>query len=266
MTRVLIVDDDTQLLRALRINLTARGYTVVTAADGWTALRGAADHPPDVVVLDLGLPDLDGTDVITELRTFTRSPIIVLSARTDSTDKVHALDRGADDYVTKPFGVEELAARIRAAVRRATAVVPDDQADAPLQAGDLTIDLAAKMVCRNGEQIRLTPTEWSILELLGRNRGKLVSRSELLHHIWGPSERKETRGTGSTPERLPRIVLLVDVGDAAGCRGRTDAGGVDDGIADQTSRHTSGYVERYGRPGNETASSRPLGRDPCAHR
>jgi DNA-binding response OmpR family regulator len=192
VTRVLIVDDDTQLLRALRINLTARGYTVVTAADGRTALRGAADHPPDVVVLDLGLPDLDGADVITELRTFTRAPIIVLSARTDSTDKVHALDRGADDYVTKPFGVEELAARIRAAVRRATAVAPDDQADVPLQAGDLTIDLAAKMVCREGEQIRLTPTEWSILELLARNHGKLVSRSELLHHIWGPSERKET--------------------------------------------------------------------------
>jgi two-component system, OmpR family, KDP operon response regulator KdpE len=146
VTRVLIVDDDTQLLRALRINLTARGYTVVTAADGRTALRGAADHPPDVVVLDLGLPDLDGADVITELRTFTRAPIIVLSARTDSTDKVRALDRGADDYVTKPFGVEELAARIRAAVRRATAVAPDDQADVPLQAGDLTIDLAAKMV------------------------------------------------------------------------------------------------------------------------
>ena len=123
VTRVLIVDDDTQLLRALRINLTARGYTVLTAADGRTALRAAAERQPDVVVLDLGLPDLDGTDVITELRTFTRAPIIVLSARTDSTDKVHALDRGADDYVTKPFGVEELTARLRAAVRRATATV-----------------------------------------------------------------------------------------------------------------------------------------------
>ena len=118
-------------------------------------------------------------------------PIIVLSARTDSSDKVHALDRGADDYVTKPFGVEELTARLRAAVRRATTVAgsPDEE---PLQAGDLTIDLAAKMVCRDGQQVRLTPTEWSILELLARNHGKLVSRSELLHHIWGPSERKET--------------------------------------------------------------------------
>ena len=192
MTRVLIVDDDTQLLRALRINLTARGYTVLTAADGRTALRAAAERHPDVVVLDLGLPDLDGTDVITELRTFTRAPIIVLSARTDSTDKVQALDRGADDYVTKPFGVEELMARLRAAVRRATATVAAGQADVPLQAGELTIDLAAKIVCRDDRQVRLTPTEWSILELLARNHGRLVSRSELLQHIWGPIERKET--------------------------------------------------------------------------
>jgi two-component system KDP operon response regulator KdpE len=193
MTRVLIVDDDAQLLRALRINLTARGYTVNTTTDGRTALRAVADLQPDVIVLDLGLPDLDGADVITELRTFTHTPIVVLSARTDSTDKVHALDRGADDYVTKPFGVEELMARLRAAVRRATAAVATGgQEDVPLHAGDLTIDLAAKIVCRDGQQVRLTPTEWSILELLVRNYGRLVSRSELLHHIWGPTERKET--------------------------------------------------------------------------
>ena len=192
MTRVLIVDDDTQLLRALRINLTARGYVVLTAADGRTALRAAAEHRPDVVVLDLGLPDLDGTEVITELRTFTQIPIIVLSARTDSSDKVHALDHGADDYVTKPFGVEELMARLRAAVRRATTTAAGGHDEEPLRAGELTIDLAAKMVCRDGQQVRLTPTEWSILELLARNQGKLVSRSQLLHHIWGPSERKET--------------------------------------------------------------------------
>jgi len=192
VTRVLIVDDDTQLLRALRINLTARGYTVLTAADGRTALRAAAELRPDVVVLDLGLPDLDGTEVITELRTFTQVPVIVLSARTDSSDKVHALDRGADDYVSKPFGVEELTARLRAAVRRATATAAGGQDEEPLRAGDLTIDLTAKMVCRDGQQVRLTPTEWSILELLARNHGKLVSRSQLLHHIWGPSERKET--------------------------------------------------------------------------
>ena len=190
--RVLIVDDDIQLLRALRINLTARGYTVLTAADGRTALRAAAELRPDVVVLDLVLPDLDGTDVITELRTFTQVPIIVLSARTDSSDKVHALDRGADDYVTKPFGVEELTARLRAAVRRATTTAAGGHDEEPLRAGELTIDLAAKMVCRDGQQVRLTPTEWSILELLARNQGKLVSRSQLLHHIWGPSERKET--------------------------------------------------------------------------
>ena len=165
---------------------------MLTAADGRTALRAAAERHPDVVVLDLGLPDLDGTDVITELRTFTRAPIIVLSARTDSTDKVQALDRGADDYVTKPFGVEELMARLRAAVRRATATVAAGQAEAPLQAGELTIDLAAKIVCRDDRQVRLTPTEWSILELLVRNAGRLVSRSELLQHIWGPIERKET--------------------------------------------------------------------------
>jgi two-component system KDP operon response regulator KdpE len=192
VTRVLIVDDDTQLLRALRINLTARGYTVLTAADGRTGLRAAAELRPDIVVLDLGLPDLDGTDVITELRTFTPAPIIVLSARTDSTDKVRALDRGADDYVTKPFGVDELAARLRAAVRRATATTDSADAEGPMRAGDLTIDLGARMVCRDGQQVRLTPTEWSILELLARNHGRLVSRSELLHHIWGPTDRKET--------------------------------------------------------------------------
>ena len=187
MTCVLIVDDDTQLLRALRINLAARGYTVLTAADGRTGLR-AAGCQPDVIVLDLGLPDLDGAEVITELRTFTPVPIIVISARIDSTDKVHALDRGADDYVTKPFGVDELMARLRATVRRATATVNPADAEVPLRAGDL----AAKMVCRDGQQVRLTPTEWSILELLARSHGKLVSRSELLHHIWGPTDRKET--------------------------------------------------------------------------
>ena len=192
MSRVLLVEDDLQLLRAMQVTLHARGHHILTATTGRRALATAAGEHPDLVVLDLGLPDLDGVEVIRGLRSWTPMPIIVLSGRTSGGDKVAALDAGADDYVTKPFGVEELAARIRAAVRRATAVVPDDQADAPLLAGDLTIDLAAKMVCREGEQIRLTPTEWSILELLARNRGKLVSRSELLHHIWGPSERKET--------------------------------------------------------------------------
>jgi two-component system KDP operon response regulator KdpE len=190
MSRILVVDDDIQLLRALRINFTARGYDIRTAGDGKTALRTAADHPPDVVVLDLGLPDLDGTDVITELRTSTTVPIIVLSARTDSTDKVHALDRGADDYVTKPFRIEELMARVRAALRRATNNPATD--DAPLEAGELTIDLTAKIVHRQGHDVHLTPTEWSILDLLVRHHGRLVSRHQLLTHIWGPTERKDT--------------------------------------------------------------------------
>jgi two-component system, OmpR family, KDP operon response regulator KdpE len=199
MTRVLIVDDDTQLLRALRITLTARGYDVLTAVDGRAALHAAADDHPGVIVLDLGLPDIDGSDVITELRTFTPAPIIVLSARTDSMDKVQALDRGADDYVTKPFGVDELAARLRAAVRRAATSVmepggarADEAADLQITAGELLIDLEARIVCRDGQQVRLTPTEWSILDLLVRNCGRLVTRKELLHRLWGPAERKET--------------------------------------------------------------------------
>jgi Response regulators consisting of a CheY-like receiver domain and a winged-helix DNA-binding domain len=187
---VLVVDDDIQILRALRINLTARGYRVLTAPDGATALRVAADHHPDVVVLDLGLPDFDGTQVIAGLRGWTTVPIIVLSARTDSTDKVHALDQGADDYVTKPFGVDELLARLRAAVRRA-ATMPGE-GEPRVETGDLTIDLAARSVQRSGAEVHLTPTEWSILELLVRNRGKLVSRRQLLNEIWGPGDRKET--------------------------------------------------------------------------
>jgi two-component system KDP operon response regulator KdpE len=190
MTTVLVVDDDTQLLRALRIHLGARGYHVHTAVDGRTALRIAHDEEISAVVLDLGLPDLDGTEVLTVLRTFTTVPVIVLSARSDSVDKVHALDRGADDYVTKPFGVEELMARLRAAVRRAATTPEND--DGWIEAGDLAIDLDAKIIRRGGEDVHLTPTEWSILELLVRNRGRLVDRKQLLHEIWGPADRKET--------------------------------------------------------------------------
>ena len=188
MTAVLVVDDDTQLLRALRIHLTARGYEVHTAVAGKAAVRAAEEHEIDVVVLDLGLPDVDGTEVITALRAFTTVPVVVLSARADSGDKVRALDRGADDYVTKPFGVDELMARLRAAVRRA-ATVPEN---GPIDAGELTIDLAAKIVRRSGEEVHLTPTEWNVLDLLVRNRGKLVGRKQLLREIWGPVERKET--------------------------------------------------------------------------
>jgi two-component system, OmpR family, KDP operon response regulator KdpE len=173
MTRVLVVDDDPQLLRALKINLAARGYTVLTAPDGTRALHVAAHDHPDVIVLDLGLPDLDGSDVITGLRGWSTTPIIVLSARTDSGDKVEALDAGADDYVTKPFGMDELVARLRAAVRRAATHATGGEP--VVHAGSLDIDLAAKQVTRDGAVVHLTPTEWGILELLVRHQGKLVT-------------------------------------------------------------------------------------------
>jgi len=186
-TTVLVVDDDPQILRALRIALTAHGYHVRTAADGAEGLRAAAEHP-GVVVLDLGLPDLDGTDVIKNVRGWSDVPIIVLSARTDSTDKVQALDVGADDYVTKPFGMDELLARLRAALRRAATTEDEPVVDA----GDFTIDLAAKRVRRGGTDVHLTPTEWSIVETLARNHGRLVGRRELLRGVWGPAYHNET--------------------------------------------------------------------------
>ncbi len=197
MTRVLVVDDEPQILRALRINLRVRDYEVHVAATGAGALEVAGRHPPDLVILDLGLPDLDGVEVIQGLRGWTKAPIIVLSGRADSVDKVEALDAGADDYITKPFGVEELLARMRAAVRRTGAAE-----DLPrVQLGQLTVDLAAKRVTRqapvpagnggattagSGEDIRLTPTEWHLLEVLLRNPGKLLSRNQLLTEVWGP--------------------------------------------------------------------------------
>ncbi len=190
MTRVLVVDDDPQIRRALRINLTACGYTVLTAPDGTKALHVAAHDRPDVIVLDLGLPDLDGTDVITGLRGWSTMPIIVLSARTGSSDKVEALDAGADDYVTKPFGMAELLARLRAAVRRAASHLSDD--DPVVHGGSLRIDLAAKQVTRDGDLVRLTPTEWGILELLVRHPGKLVSQRQLLTEVWGPRYQAES--------------------------------------------------------------------------
>ncbi|HEV7453079.1 MAG TPA: response regulator [Pseudonocardiaceae bacterium] len=190
MTRVLVVDDEPQIVRALQINLAARGYQVLTAADGTGALRVAADGHPDVVVLDLGLPDLDGTEVIAGIRGWTSVPIIVLSARTDSTDKVEALDAGADDYVTKPFGMDELLARLRAAVRR-SAVGPG--VDEPVIVTDaFTIDRAAKKVRRGTVEVHLTPTEWGILELLVRHAGRLVTQRQLLSEVWGPAYLKET--------------------------------------------------------------------------
>ncbi|WP_067658700.1 response regulator [Nocardia harenae] len=188
-TTVLVVDDEPQIVRALRINLSVRGYDVVTAGTGAASLRAAAERHPDVVILDLGLPDMDGTEVIAGLRGWTAAPVIVLSARTDSADKVEALDAGADDYVTKPFGMDELLARLRAAVRRAGA----DTGGEPVVVTDsFTVDLAAKRVTRHGEPVHLTPTEWGMLEMLVRHRGKLVGRKELLREVWGPSYATET--------------------------------------------------------------------------
>ena len=191
MTRVLVVDDEPQILRALRINLRVRDYDVHVAASGTEALEIAGRYPPDLVILDLGLPDLDGVEVIHGLRGWSKAPIIVLSGRADSSDKVEALDAGADDYITKPFGVEELLARMRAAVRRTGS--PEDLPR--IRLGDLVVDLAAKRVTRQPagteaaappEDIRLTPTEWHLLEVLLRNPGKLLSRNQLLTEVWGP--------------------------------------------------------------------------------
>lgn len=191
MTRVLVVDDEPQLVRALVINLRARQYEVDAASDGATALKLAAARTPDVVVLDLGLPDMDGAEVIKGLRGWTRVPIIVLSARHASGEKVQALDAGADDYVTKPFGMDELLARLRAAVRRAEpAGGPGEGAVVTTDA--FTVDLAAKKVRRGEADVRLTPTEWHLLEVLVRNTGRLVGQKQLLQEVWGPAYRTET--------------------------------------------------------------------------
>ena len=185
MTRVLVVDDEPQILRALRINLAARRFEVAVAADGSSALRQAQDSPPDLVILDLGLPDIDGVEVIHGLRGWTQVPIIVLSGRSGSQDKVDALDAGADDYVTKPFAIDELLARIRAVARRTAGTEPT----APVRVGNHLIDLADKTVqpLAGGEPVHLTPTEWHILELLLPNPGKLITQRELLNRVWGPT-------------------------------------------------------------------------------
>jgi two-component system, OmpR family, KDP operon response regulator KdpE len=189
--RVLVVDDDLQILRALRINLAAHGYHVLLAPDGAAALRAAADGHPDVVVLDLGLPDMDGVEVIEGLRGWSTVPIIVLSARTGAPETIRALDAGADDYITKPFGMAELLARLRAAVRRAA--VSSVDGEPVVDAGDFRVDLAAKKVVRaDGTELHLTPTEWGVLELLVRHRGKLVGQRELLRAVWGPNYGTET--------------------------------------------------------------------------
>jgi two-component system, OmpR family, KDP operon response regulator KdpE len=186
---VLVVDDEPPLARALSINLRARGYTVDLAADGRSALDLAARKPPEVVVLDLGLPDMDGVEVIRGLRGWTTVPIIVLSARHSSQEKVQALDAGADDYVTKPFGMDELLARLRAALRRGR---PGGAGEAVVETASFTVDLAAKKVKRDGHDVRLTPTEWHLLEVLVRSPGRLVAQKQLLREVWGPSYTTET--------------------------------------------------------------------------
>jgi len=182
VTRVLVVDDEPQIVRALQINLKARSYEVHVAASGQAALRVAGQYPPDLVILDLGLPDLDGVEVIRGLRGWTEAPVIVLSGRSDSTDKVEALDAGADDYLTKPFGIDELLARMRAVLRRSSGTE-----DLPVvEVGPATVDLAAKRVTVAGDEVRLTPTEWHLLEVLVRHPGKLMSQRQLLTEVWGP--------------------------------------------------------------------------------
>ena len=188
MSRVLVVDDELPMRRALGIGLRARGYEVDLAENGAQGLELAARHHPDVVILDLGLPDMDGVDVAHALRGWTNVPIIVLSARESEGVKVAALDAGADDYVTKPFGMDELLARLRAALRRAA---PAEEAPV-VTTPDFTIDLASKQVHRDGSEIRLTPTEWHVVELLVRNRGKLVTQQQLLQQVWGPEYQRET--------------------------------------------------------------------------
>ena len=184
--RILLVEDDPTLRRTLAIGLRAEGHEVLTAGDGRTALAAAREDDPQLMVLDLGLPDISGVEVLTRLRGWTQLPVVVLSARSDSTDKVDALDRGADDYVTKPFGMEELLARIRATGRRSGTDLP------AVTAGDLHIDVAAREATRAGMTVRLTPTEWQVLEVLLRNPGRLVPRADLLHEVWGPGYDRET--------------------------------------------------------------------------
>lgn len=188
MTFVLVVDDDPAILRTLSINLRAREYEVETASDGRSALQIVDERMPDVVLLDLGLPDIDGIAVLKQLRSFTRVPVIVVSARSEPDDKVEALDLGADDFVTKPFSIEELLARVRVTTRR-TAV---EEPALVVSVDDLCLDITESRAVRGNEEIHLTPIEWKIVETLARRRGRLVRQSELLHAVWGPGYDRQT--------------------------------------------------------------------------
>ncbi len=203
MSRILVIEDDPQLLRAMRITLHARGHEVIPAATGRKGLSEAAAARPDLVVLDLGLPDLDGVEVIQGLRGWTTVPIIVLSGRTSGGDKVAALDAGADDYVTKPFGIEELLARIRAVTRRAAA---PDGGEPAVTVGDWRVDLADRRVVGvdGSVEVRLTPTEWKLLEAFVRHPGKLIGRAQLLTEVWGPASTGDTSSLRLYLNRLRR--------------------------------------------------------------
>jgi two-component system KDP operon response regulator KdpE len=204
---VLVVDDEPQIRRALRTSLEAHGYEVVTVGTGEEGVVGAADRAPELVLLDLGLPDLDGTEVIRRVRAFSEVPIIVLSVRESQTDKVAALDAGADDYVTKPFGMEELLARSRAAIRRRQ---PEESAPPLLTFGELEVDLARRLVSLDGEQVHLTPTEYGLLEALVTNPGKLLTHQWLLRKVWG-----QGYGTETTYLRTYVRALRKKLGDDA---------------------------------------------------
>jgi len=197
-SRVLVVDDEFQIRRTVEINLRARGFDVDLAETGEQGLELAALHRPDVVIVDLGLPGISGIEVIEGIRGWSRVPIIVLSVRDTEADKVAALDAGADDYVTKPFGMDELLARLRAALRR---VIPVEE-EPVIETADFTIDFAAKRVIRDGEEVRLTPTEWQLVEVLARNNGKLVPQHQLLQEVWGREYHDET---GNLREYIARL-------------------------------------------------------------
>ncbi|WP_194905603.1 response regulator [Catenulispora rubra] len=189
MTHILVVDDEPQILRALRINLKARAYDVDTAERGVDALTSVARRVPDLVLLDLGLPDMDGLDVIQGLRGWTDVPIVVLSGRTEQVDKVRVLDAGADDYVTKPFSMEELLARLRAVLRRREiAAEPGALLSAEYVIGPSTVDLARHTVTRDGEQVRLTRTEWAVLEMLLRHPNQLITITRMMADVWGQAD------------------------------------------------------------------------------
>jgi len=205
--KVLVVDDEPQIRRALRTSLEAHGYEVATVGTGDEGVVSAAEVQPDLVLLDLGLPDMDGTEVIRRIRGFSDVPVIVLSVRELMTDKVAALDAGADDYVTKPFGMEELLARARAALRRAG---PDEPLQPTLRYGDLEIDLARRLVTSAGEPVHLTPTEYALLEALVTNPGKLLTHQWLLRRVWG-----QGYGTETTYLRTYIRTLRKKLGDDA---------------------------------------------------